>query len=115
MEKDRDQEHEVWTRVIEVYKDRPHMWDKKHKHYFNRDMRQQTFEMMFEIFSELESDVNMSQFKKKFENMRTSFRINVSFFSINGVTMQRISSKHSISIRKKFLTSLTSNSCITFM
>ncbi|KAF5308389.1 hypothetical protein FQR65_LT06209 [Abscondita terminalis] len=68
-----NREHEVWTRVIEVYRDRPHMWDKKNKQYFNRDMRQQTFEMMFEIFREFQQDIDLSHFKKKFENMRTSY------------------------------------------
>lgn len=68
-----NREHEVWTRVIEVYRDRPHMWDKKNKQYFNRDMRQQTFEMMFEIFREFQQDIDLPHFKKKFENMRTSY------------------------------------------
>lgn len=68
-----DNEREVWTRIIEVYKDRPHMWDKNHKHYFNRDLRQQTFTLMFEIFGELKTNMDLPAFKKKFENMRTSF------------------------------------------
>ncbi|XP_061717528.1 uncharacterized protein LOC133525244 [Cydia pomonella] len=49
------------------------MWDKKHKQYFNRDLRNQTFELMFEIYRELGNNIDLANFKKKIENMRTSY------------------------------------------
>lgn len=67
-------EREAWTKVIDLFKDLPYLWDKNHKDYFNRDMRQEAFKMLVQIFNEeIGRDTSLADFKKKLENMRTTY------------------------------------------
>ncbi|XP_072945160.1 uncharacterized protein [Epargyreus clarus] len=70
----KENEREAWTKVIDLFKDLPYLWDKKQKDYFNRDMRQEAFKMLVQIFNEeIGRDTSLADFKKKLENMRTTY------------------------------------------
>lgn len=65
----KENEREAWTKVIDLFKDLPYLWDKKQKDYFNRDMRQEAFKMLVQIFNEeIGRDTSLADFKKKLED-----------------------------------------------
>ncbi|KAL4711573.1 hypothetical protein ACJJTC_003590 [Scirpophaga incertulas] len=71
----KEKEREAWTETIDLFWDLSYLWDKKHKEYFNRDMRQKSFKMLLQLFNK-ETGKNTTlaaDFKKKLENMRTTY------------------------------------------
>ncbi|KOB67737.1 putative alcohol dehydrogenase [Operophtera brumata] len=70
----KEKDREAWTKAIDLFKDLPYLWDKKHKDYFNRDMRQEAFKMLLQVYNEeIGKDTSLADFKKKLENMRTTY------------------------------------------
>ncbi|RVE51674.1 hypothetical protein evm_003646 [Chilo suppressalis] len=48
----KEKEREAWTKTIDIYKDLAYLWDKKHNDYLNRDMRQEAFKMLLQVYNE---------------------------------------------------------------
>ncbi|VVC86978.1 unnamed protein product [Leptidea sinapis] len=67
-------EREAWTKTIDLIRELSYLWDKKHKEYFNRDMRREAFKMLLQLFNEeTGKNTTLADFKKKLENMRTTY------------------------------------------
>ncbi|CAB3252724.1 unnamed protein product [Arctia plantaginis] len=70
----KEKEREAWTKTIDLFRELSYLWDKKHKEYFNRDMRQEAFKMLLQLFNEeTGKNTTLADFKKKLENMRTTY------------------------------------------
>lgn len=70
----KEKEREAWTKTIDLFRNLSYLWDKKHKEYFNRDMRQEAFKMLLQLFNEeTGKNTTLADFKKKLENMRTTY------------------------------------------
>lgn len=72
----KEQEREVWSKVIEVMKGLTYLYDKDDKLYFNRDKRLEGYKKLLKIYNNGVNGANMTltAFKKKLENMRTAHR-----------------------------------------
>ncbi|CAB3233200.1 unnamed protein product [Arctia plantaginis] len=70
----KEKEREAWTKTIDLFRELSYLWDKKHKEYFNRDMRQEAFKMLLQLFNEeTGKNTTLADFRKKLENMRTTY------------------------------------------
>ncbi|XP_059051688.1 uncharacterized protein LOC131846417 [Achroia grisella] len=70
----KEKERELWTRIIELYKNLPYLWDRAHESYGNRFMRDKGYKLLLEAYREYDNgDCTIPALKKKIENMRTCY------------------------------------------
>ncbi|XP_046977370.1 uncharacterized protein LOC124543255 [Vanessa cardui] len=68
-----NKEKTVWTQIFEIYKEMPHLWDKKNKNYMNKEMRNDSFRILLEIYKDLDKEATVEVLKNLISNKRTSF------------------------------------------
>ncbi|KAB0803073.1 hypothetical protein PPYR_00043 [Photinus pyralis] len=68
-----EKEKEVWTDIIDTFRDMPFLWDKTNSNYLNRDMRQEGFNILLDKYKVFDKSATLDVFKKKLENMRTTY------------------------------------------
>ncbi|CAB3229318.1 unnamed protein product [Arctia plantaginis] len=68
-----NREKEILLAVLNRYKEMPHLWQKTHKEYMNRDKREVGFKILLKIYREFDAHATIKYLKKKIENMRTSY------------------------------------------
>ncbi|CAG5045519.1 unnamed protein product [Parnassius apollo] len=64
---------EVLLNIIELYKDMPYLWDKKHKDYNNKDIRNDGNKVLLEVYKGFDSNVTVKNLVKKIQNLRTGY------------------------------------------
>ncbi|CAG4985682.1 unnamed protein product [Parnassius apollo] len=66
-------EREVLLNIIELYKDMPYLWDKKHKDYKNKDIRNDGNKVLLEVYKGFDSNVTVTNLVKKIQNLRSGY------------------------------------------
>lgn len=66
-------EKDILLALLNKYRDMPHLWQKTHKEYMNRDKREIGFAILLKIYREFDEHATIKYLKKKVENMRTSY------------------------------------------
>lgn len=51
----------------------PYLWQRDHEDYMNKDMRDEAFKVLLEIYKEFDESATVKIVKKKIENMRTNY------------------------------------------
>lgn len=65
-------EREVLLNIIETYKDMPFLWDKEHKDYKNREVRNEGHKVLLEMYKGWDSNATLKCLTKKIDNLRTN-------------------------------------------
>lgn len=67
-------ERDIVTKILKKYKKSPCLWDPSNKFYFNKQVRQECYESMVDLWQQLEPDGTVSTLKKKLEHFRAAYR-----------------------------------------
>lgn len=51
----------------------PYLWQRDHEDYMNKDMRDEAFKVLLEIYKDFDESATVKIVKKKIENMRTNY------------------------------------------
>lgn len=51
----------------------PYLWQREHEDYMNKDMRDEAFKVLLEIYKDFDESATVKIVKKKIENMRTNY------------------------------------------
>ncbi|XP_049875450.1 uncharacterized protein LOC126373351 [Pectinophora gossypiella] len=63
----------VLMRVMEMYRDMTYLWQRDHELYMNREMREEGFKVLLEVYKNFDKDAAIKKIKRKIENMRTTY------------------------------------------
>lgn len=69
-----EKKREVWKKILELYKDMSYLWDTSNTNYLNKHMRKQALKILCKKYKVLDENANLAIFKKKLENMRTTYK-----------------------------------------
>ncbi|XP_063369278.1 uncharacterized protein LOC134657647 [Cydia amplana] len=64
---------QTWIELIENYRKLALLWDRKHKDYSNRHLREEAFEKLLKIYKRIDSKATSLNFKNKLDIMRTTY------------------------------------------
>ncbi|KAJ0176362.1 hypothetical protein K1T71_007541 [Dendrolimus kikuchii] len=65
---------EFWAEIIDMYKNMPFLWNKKHPHYTNQRKRSEGYNLLLEKYSEFDKNATLHVIKKKIDTMRTGYK-----------------------------------------
>lgn len=68
-----EHQKQTWIELIENYKNLTLLWDPKHTDYSDQRLRQKAYDKLLKIYKTIDSKATLSHFKKKFDNMRTTY------------------------------------------
>lgn len=51
----------------------PYLWQRDHEDYMNKNMRDEAFKVLLEIYKDFDESATVKIVKKKIENMRTNY------------------------------------------
>ncbi|XP_047988835.1 uncharacterized protein LOC125228345 [Leguminivora glycinivorella] len=67
-------EQSILSEFLKLYRAFPCLWDQRHMHYANREIRDSAYEELLEKFKLYQADGTVVDVKKKIEHMRCAYR-----------------------------------------
>ncbi|XP_069358749.1 uncharacterized protein [Maniola hyperantus] len=66
-------ERDILINIIEHYKDMPFLWDTNDLNYRNRNVRNEGYQVLFNLYKTFDEDATLKILKKKIDNLRSNY------------------------------------------